>query len=131
MRRLSGLLEARRYRDVCVDLDDTIIDNDRDSETYLQPLPGAVDALQALRDAGYRVIVWSARASSVWGDNAAKMDEMRRVLRDHGIPHDEVDVGDRGKRPCLLYIDNNAVHFRSWRSALPEVLKRLREKEAA
>lgn len=131
MRRLVGLLEARRYRDVCVDFDDTIIDNDSDSETYLQPLPGAVDALRTLRDEGYRVIVWSARSSPAWGDNAAKVEEMRRILREHDIPHDEVDVGDKGKRPCLLYIDDNAVHFRSWGTALPEVLRRLREKEAA
>lgn len=130
MRRLVGLLEDRRHRDVCVDFDDTIIDNDPDSETYRHPLPGAVEALQALRDAGYRVIVWSARSSPAWPDASGKIADIREILRTNAIPHDEVDVGDKGKRLCLLYVDNNAVHFRSWGSALPEVLRRLREKEA-
>ncbi len=134
MRRLGFLVEragAGFARDVCVDLDDTIIDNDRSSDTFMQPLPGAREAMQKLRDEGYRVIVWSARSSAVWPDREEKIAEMRALLRAHAIPHDEVDVGDRGKRPCLLYIDDNAVHFSSWDEVLPEVLDRLREKEAA
>jgi hypothetical protein len=130
MRRLE-LLEAKRHRDICIDFDNTIIDNERDSDTFLQPLPGARDALQTLRDEGYHVIVWSARASPVWPDNRGKIIEMQAILRAHAIPHDEVDMGDKGKRPALLYIDDNAVHFQSWGKNLPEVLRRLKERETA
>jgi len=131
MRLLSSLLEERRHRDVCVDFDNTIIDNDPDSDTYLQPLPGARDALQTLRDEGYHVIVWSARSSPVWTGREGKILQMQAILRAHALPHDEVDMGDKGKRPCLLYIDDNAVHFTSWGKNLPEVLRRLKEREAA
>lgn len=131
MRRLRFLVEARAHRDVCVDFDNVIMDNERESPTFRQPLPGVREAMQTLRDEGYRVIVWSARASSAWPDATGKVADLREFLRANDIPHDEVDVGDRGKRPCLLYVDDNAVHFRSWGSALPEVLRRLREKEAA
>lgn len=67
-------------------------------------VPGIREAIQSIRDAGYRVVVVSTRCASPEGRGT-----VRRYLRDNGI---EVDDVTKEKPPAIVYIDDRAICFR-------------------
>jgi ribonucleotide monophosphatase NagD (HAD superfamily) len=91
---------------VAIDFDHTIVDYDK-------PLPGAKEALQELRDKGYKLMIHSCNNES-W---------IRRILDSNEIPYDSIwNSDDRGKPVCAAYIDDRAVAFTGdWRAAVAEV----------
>jgi len=78
------------------------------------PIKGAKEAIADLRK-DYRVMVFSTRGLSKLGVKA-----MRKWLTDNGI---KVDGFTAKKIPAAAYIDDNAVAFRSWRTALKQTKK--------
>ena len=102
----------------CVDFDATIkpwVDDLFDLN--VPPLPGAAEAVLALRDAGYRIIILTSRLSRIWlhsiaGDEWANeglkhLHHVQDYLNRHGIPWDLVTAE---KLPAAAYFDDRAVH---------------------
>jgi len=128
---------------VAVDLDGTIVGQDRDYDDLATPLrflPGAREALLALKAAGHTIVVSSCRANMAlrvdphrdrlvkagvkWVStdpdrikanrllNEARYRQMLDFVREHlaGIV-DAVDDGSCGKVSADLYIDDKAVRL--------------------
>jgi capsule biosynthesis phosphatase len=103
---------------ICIDLDGVICQLRRPDEPYadLQPVPGAVEKLRALRSAGHYLIIYTARHMKTCQGNiglvvarqgAITLDWLAR----HGIEYDEIHFG---KPHAQVYIDDNALRFKSW-----------------
>jgi predicted HAD superfamily phosphohydrolase YqeG len=111
---------------VVIDFDGTIAEWAKYPEPG-PPTPGVKEALQALRDQGYDIVVQSARTSDVMSKNPIdkEMEKRRMVeyLDEHEIPYDMVSKGD--KPPAQFYIDDRGVEFDGdWK----KVLNRIKEK---
>lgn len=80
-----------------------------------KPLPGVKVALQKLLDAGYEVVIYSARTrkndgrpNHVAGD---QIEKIKKWLKENDIPHTRLDDGYNGKPHAEHYIDNKALHY--------------------
>jgi len=67
------------------------------------PVPGIVQAIRDIREAGYKVVVHSTRCKSCQG-----LLTVNRYLRDNGI---QVDGCSAEKPPAVVYIDDRAICF--------------------
>ena len=119
---------------ICLDLDGVICELRRPDQTYadVQPRPGAVEAIRALREGGYYVIIHTARHMASTNANVGRVVALQGELtlawlRQHDIEFDEIYFG---KPYADLYIDDNAYRFASWES-LPSALERLKTTEAS
>ena len=98
---------------VCVDFDGTIFPFG-DMAATGPPIPGAVDAMIALKQAGYIIMIFSSRFSPTWHahegwDHEEAMDEQLGYLSDalqrEGIPYDGFTAE---KIPAQAYFDDKA-----------------------
>lgn len=93
---------------VCIDFDGTLVNMDK-------ALPGAKDAVNLLREAGHRIIIYSAN----------KPEWIAHVLDNNDIRYDRI-WDQPGKPPHDILIDDKGYHFRgSWTQELPDILIRL------
>lgn len=67
------------------------------------PVPGIKEAIDAIREHGYEVIVVSTRCANPYG-----MGAVRKYLRDYDIVVDDVVAH---KPPAIVYIDDRAICF--------------------
>ncbi len=127
---------------LAIDLDNTVVVQDgrayEDVSTPLEFMPGALDALRALKRAGHVIVIYSARANRAlrhhpsfdplvrkgirkvdwaeWGRsseiNTARYIQMVEFCRTElaGIV-DAVDNGYQGKPSADLFIDDKALRF--------------------
>lgn len=125
-------------KSVSVDFDQTLCDS-----AYPDvgpPKPGAREAMQALKDMGFFIIVSSCRSCGWYWDlyygeepfkPACERDvhkAMVKWLEDNRIPYDLVDDGTKGKVSAKYYLDDKAVRVEdNW----PEVIEFIRQKENA
>lgn len=106
-------------KSVAVDLDGVLAAYDRwrGIEHVGDPIPGAREFLVDLRDAGFRVVIFTARL----GDHPESFDARFAVVRDwlarHAMPHDELYIG-RGKPAAAAYVDDRAVYCDPQRNRL-------------
>lgn len=103
---------------ICIDLDGVIcpIKNGDISYADLLPLPGAVEKIKCLKDAGHYIIINTARHMKTCGSNVglvnAKIAEITlEWLKKYDIMYDEIYFG---KPWCDVYIDDNAYVFKGW-----------------
>jgi capsule biosynthesis phosphatase len=103
---------------ICIDLDGVICELRKPGETYqeLRPVPGAVEKVRALRQAGHYIIIATARHMKTCGGNVGQVVARQGAttlewLSRHGIEYDEIHFG---KPHAHVYIDDNAYTFRSW-----------------
>lgn len=94
-------------RTVAVDFDDTIVVRVFGT---LVPARDCVDALHYLRDAGYKIVIHSARSWQHWPDKEEREREMRELLEKWEIPYDDIYAGE-GKPPATAYVDDRGVRF--------------------
>ena len=91
---------------------------------FLDPIPGAADALRRLKAQGWDIVVFTCRTEE---------DELRAYLDAHAIPFDAINVGMDPAMECSgkvyadIYLDDRAVTFRDWSSAPDSVQARYRE----
>lgn len=103
---------------ICVDLDGVVCRLRDPDQTYaeLEPVPGAIEKLRALRDAGHYVILLTARHMQTCEGNVGQVVARQGLttmqwLDRHGIEYDELHFG---KPHADVYLDDNAVRFESW-----------------
>ena len=102
----------------CIDLDGVISQLKKPGQTYadLEPMPGAIEKLRALREAGHVIIINTARHMKTTGGNTgaaiARIGQMTLDwLARHGVGYDEIHFG---KPWADVYIDDNALRFSDW-----------------
>jgi hypothetical protein len=113
---------------LCIDFDGTLFPWEP-LDGRSPPLPGAVRAVIAFKNAGYRIVIFTSRLSKTWWaaevpyskglplpEFASKVIEfgaaqralvVDRLVR-HGIPYDEITAE---KIPAEYYIDDRAIAF--------------------
>ena len=103
---------------ICIDVDGTVCALRRAGETYadVQPLPGAVEKITALKSAGHHIILLTARHMATCGSNiglviARQGKTLLDWLARWQIPYDELWFG---KPHADVYIDDNALRFEGW-----------------
>lgn len=104
---------------IVIDLDGTICELRKGAETYADVLPraGAAKKLEALKAAGHRIIIHTARHMKTCEGDVEKVIEKigkptEAWLAKHKIPYDELLFG---KPYGDLYIDDLAHAFTSWK----------------
>lgn len=101
---------------LAIDFDGVIASIPEDALDHLgQPLPGAIEALHTLEQMGYKIGIMSAHCRTVEGE-----EEVRKWLDHYGAPF---VVTTSTKIPAALYIDDKALKFTDWESALEEIPK--------
>src|SRR5581483_12137981 len=103
---------------ICIDVDGVLCELRRPEQTYaeVQPLPGAVEKMKALKAAGHYLILMTARHMATCNSNvglaiARQGKTLLDWLAKHEIPYDELWFG---KPHADVYIDDNAYRFSSW-----------------
>lgn len=99
---------------VCVDFDGTIFPFGQMDVSGVEPIPGAADAVRALKRAGFTVVIYSSRFSRQWHDHEGwdhreAMDEQLRLVQAaldaYNIPYDRFEAE---KIPAVAYFDDKA-----------------------
>lgn len=116
---------AHDHKVVCIDFDGTIAPWAPLMDVGA-PYPGVVEAILALYDAGYHIVILTSRMSSTWWEHEAKkrkvtpesfgaFQEMyvRRYLDRYGIPYERLTAE---KVAAQVYFDD-----RAWRVAPGEL----------
>jgi phosphoglycolate phosphatase-like HAD superfamily hydrolase len=100
-----------------LDFDGTICQKQSygDGLIYQTPTDGAVEAIKKLKDAGYKLVVFTTRLNPDFGgDIVWKHKQIVEWLQKYGIPYDEVT---NHKPEAMAYIDDRAVRFQgNWLS---------------
>lgn len=103
---------------LCIDIDGVLCRLRGPDEDYsaVEPLPGAVQALQRLKEEGHYIILSTARHMKTCDGNVGKVisrigQKTLEWLERHSIPFDEIYFG---KPWADLYIDDNAYRFEGW-----------------
>lgn len=90
-----------------------------------EPKEKAIEVMQALDKAGFKIVIHTCRANpSIGGQEASDkyVQEMEDWLKENKIPYDEVWRGI-GKPIGHLYIDDHALPFLGWAVTLEGILK--------
>ena len=102
---------------ICFDLDGVLCKLKEPGESYadVQPIPGAVEKLHALRAAGHEIVIATARHMKTCNHSIGKVVARQGLttltwLEKHGFEYDEIWFG---KPHCDIYIDDNGYRFGS------------------
>lgn len=102
---------------ICFDLDGVLCRLRLPGQAYsdVEPIPGAVEKLRALRRAGHSIVIATARHMKSCDHSVGKVVARQGLvtlkwLEDHGFEYDEIWFG---KPHCDIYIDDNAYRFSS------------------
>jgi capsule biosynthesis phosphatase len=103
---------------ICIDVDGVLCELRRPDQTYaeVRPLPGTVEKMQALKQAGHYLILCTARHMATCNSNVGLVVARQgKTLLDwlavNEIPYDEIWFG---KPHADVYIDDNAFRFTGW-----------------
>lgn len=103
---------------IVIDIDGTICELKKEGQTYsdVKVIPGAVEKIQALKDAGHYIILQTARHMKTCnGDQGQVIARVGKITLDwlekNNIPYDEIHFG---KPNADLYIDDLAHRFSNW-----------------
>jgi histidinol phosphatase-like enzyme len=105
--------EPSRRGTIVVDLDGTICEHR--FPAFGQPIAGAREALQRLKQAGYWIIIHSVRTSSYYRTSGTYREEVnspeavQAFLNQHDIPFDEIWMHD--KALAMAYIDDRGLRM--------------------
>jgi FMN phosphatase YigB (HAD superfamily) len=89
---------------------------------YDPPVPGTREAMQALRDKGYKIYIFSTRSNKMFRkkDEIDQDTAMKAYLAEHEIPYDK--IWTFGKPMADIYLDDRAIGFRGdWNAALTDI----------
>lgn len=117
---------------LCIDIDGTLCELKQSYQTYADvlPLPGAVEKLKALRQAGHYIILATARHMKTCDANvgmviARQGKVLLQWLEDYDIEFDEIWFG---KPNADIYIDDRGYRFAGdWNDITLDELSKLGE----
>lgn len=99
---------------LCVDFDGVIHDYDPAKWPKMGlPKPGCNQALQELVDRGYRIVVWTSRASK-----KENIDHVRDWLDYYDIPYHDISGV---KINAVAYIDDRGIRFETWQQTMEQI----------
>lgn len=93
---------------ICVDFDGVIHRYSKgyqDGSIYDEPVEGAKEAMEKLKEVGYEVIIFTTRAPI----------EIIDWVQKHQIPYDDIT---KIKIPAMAYIDDRGIRFTNWKDIL-------------
>ena len=103
---------------ICLDRDGVICGFKQKGDTYLdvKPIPGSIEKIKKLKEAGHYIIINTARHMKTCESNLglvnARVTKMTlEWLEKYEIPYDEIYFA---KPWAHVYIDDNAFRFESW-----------------
>ena len=105
--------EPPRRGTIVVDLDGTICEHR--FPAFGEPIAGAREALQRLKDAGYWIVIHTVRTSSyyhmtgLYDPEVNSPEAVRAYLERHQIPFDEIWLPD--KPVAMAYIDDRGLRL--------------------
>lgn len=114
---------------IVIDLDGTICTLKQDNQTYsdVLPLPGAVEKIRSLKEAGHYIIISTARNMGTQDGNIGRV--MKNVgkttlewLERHNILYDEIYFG---KPNGHVYLDDRAIRFSGWENVTETLFEQL------
>lgn len=117
MRSSSG---DKRQLVVGIDFDGTLFRADKFGE--LVPVKGAAQALTALKTQSYKIVIYTCRTglADASGTLTQELALISGLLREHGIPFDEIHLGE--KLVADAYVDDRSVAFSGdWPRALGDL----------
>lgn len=94
--------------------------------SYPEPLPGAVEALQRLRMAGYTLVVFTSRLSPRWLATVGQTREQHITYIKEICFRDGIVIADVTceKIPAQIYIDDRAYRFDGdWNDVVTKILQ--------
>ena len=104
---------------ICIDVDGVLCELRKLEQTYadVAPLPGAIEKMTSLKQAGHYLILNTARHMVTCNSNvglvvARQGKTLMDWLAKHNIPYDELWFG---KPHADVYLDDNAHRFTSWK----------------
>jgi ribonucleotide monophosphatase NagD (HAD superfamily) len=101
-----------RPKTIMIDLDGVLCTEEQFFNRPLaEPIDGAQEAVRRLRAAGHTVVIYTARG---WGEYKVT----QHWLETHGFEYDGLHMG---KPIADVWIDDRAVRFEDWASALQVV----------
>lgn len=102
------LLGVKAKMIYCFDIDGTLCTNTNGSYEKAEPYPDIIAQVNALYDAGHRIILFTARGSTT-GIDWRELTE--KQMRRWGVKYYELLLG---KPHADVYIDDKAIHPRQW-----------------
>lgn len=117
---IKGAYMIPNNKNIVVDLDNTLLDF---KFPYLgEPIEGAVEAINALIDLGYKIIIYSCRNNPRLFSSTASMKKNLKdtgaALKQYGFKKLKIDKGHTGKPNALYYIDDAGLEFDRWETML-------------
>ena len=109
---------------ICIDIDGVLCELRRPEQQYadLEPIPGAVEKMNSLKQAGHYLILCTARHMATCNSNigmvvARQGKTLLEWLAQHKIPYDEIWFG---KPHADVYLDDNGFRFTNWNEIAPD-----------
>lgn len=109
---------------ICIDIDGVLCQLRRPEQQYadLEPVPGAVEKMKSLKQAGHYLILCTARHMATCNSNIGMaVARQGRTLFDwlakYQIPYDEIWFG---KPHADVYLDDNGFRFTNWNEIAPD-----------
>jgi uncharacterized HAD superfamily protein len=101
---------------IAIDIDGVVCEEEKTFDRPLaKPIPGALEYIQRLYDAGHVIVFWTARG---WEQYRVTSDWLNR----HGFSYHALSMG----KPIVdIFIDDRAIHFESWEQAGEELKNRI------
>ena len=118
--------QMEKKQNVAIDFDNVIHQYSRGwqgGELYGKPIEGAKAAMKGLVDKGYNVVILTARIQPKYPDSHEQKKKMEKWLKENGfLLNQHYHEVTNNKPSALVYIDDAAVRFTSWKET-NEVLK--------
>ncbi len=115
-------MKPHRMR-VCIDFDGVIHDYSegyKDGSLYGDPIKGAIDNIVKLHEAGHEIYILTARDK----EQHKKIESWIRKYLPNS--HKEIPiVVSNIKPPAGVYVDDRAIHFKNWESAMKDIIDRI------
>lgn len=120
----EGQFATDRQKTVCIDFDGVIADYSQGyqgPDVFGDPLPGAAEVTQRLKDKGWKVIIFTTRRCT---------EALQEYLVKNGVRFDSINVNNDqpegsnpGKPIADAYLDDRAIRFYDWAQAESDLLR--------